>query len=128
MNRLKIFVFTIMMLAISVSSHSASTVQANVESFTRIDGEIRGYPYTLIRPDDWNGDLVLLVRGSAEWWFEIIGLILAEQVVAYATSGEDTGPGQMASFYRLCEVGFSAMTNERSLPNRIFDDLLTVLY
>ncbi len=102
MNKLKIFVFLILIMAVGLIPH-APPVQANSEPFTRIDGEIRGYPYTLFRPDDWNGDLVLLVHGSVPWWFEIFGPVLAEQGfgVGFATFGEDTGSGQMSSLKEM---------------------------
>jgi hypothetical protein len=37
--------------------------QANGGNFTRIDSEVQGYPYSLFKPEEWNGDLVLLVHG-----------------------------------------------------------------
>jgi hypothetical protein len=46
---------------------------------------------------------VLLVHGSVPWWFEIFGPLLADQGfgVGYATFGEDTGSGQMASLKEM---------------------------
>ena len=32
--------------------------------YTRVDGEIRGAFFILVRPDAWNGDLVVLLRGG----------------------------------------------------------------
>jgi hypothetical protein len=102
MNRLRFFVFLILILAVGLIP-LAAPAQADSEPFTRIDGEIRGYPYTLLRPDDWNGDLVLLVHGSVPWWFEIFGPLLAGQGygVGYATFGDDTGQGETAAFKEM---------------------------
>jgi hypothetical protein len=84
----------------------AGTALADGDGYIRIDGEIRGYPYTLLRPDDWNGDLVLLVHGSVPWWFEIFGPILADQGfgVGYATFSEETGAGQMSSYKEMLSL------------------------
>jgi hypothetical protein len=106
MIRKKIVIVMILILTSALLPLPGSTsmiAQANEGGFTRIDGEIRGYPYSLFRPDDWNGDLVLLVHGSAPWWFEIFGPIVAEQGfgVAYATFGEDTGHNQMSSLKEM---------------------------
>lgn len=32
--------------------------------YTRVDGDIRGASFILVRPDAWNGDLVVLLRGG----------------------------------------------------------------
>jgi pimeloyl-ACP methyl ester carboxylesterase len=85
--------------AFPVLARPAPSAAAGHEGLTRIDGTIRGYPYTLLRPDEWNGDLVLLMHGSAAWWFEIFGPILADlgYGVAWATFNDDTGTGQTAA-------------------------------
>jgi hypothetical protein len=106
MIRKKIVIVMILILTAALLPLPGSTsmiAQANEGGFTRIDGEIRGYPYSLFRPDDWNGDLVLLVHGSVPWWFEFFGPMLAELGfgVGYATFGEETGAGQMSSYREM---------------------------
>jgi pimeloyl-ACP methyl ester carboxylesterase len=43
---------------------SAQTTVTQGPGYTRVDGEIRGAFFILVRPDAWNGDLVVLLRGA----------------------------------------------------------------
>jgi pimeloyl-ACP methyl ester carboxylesterase len=99
MIRKKIVIVMILILTTALLPLPGSTsmiAQANEGGFTRIDGEIRGYPYSLFRPDDWNGDLVLLVHGSIPLWFEIFADVLVDQGfgVAFTTITEIPGPAE----------------------------------
>jgi hypothetical protein len=53
-----------------VPGNTTGVAIANEDNYIRIDGEIKGYPYSLFRPDAWNGDLVLLVHGAIPGTFE----------------------------------------------------------
>ena len=76
-----------------------STVQgtsfAQPPGSSRVDGEIAGAPYTLVKPDAWNGSLVLLVHGSIPGEFEAltIGLAASGFGVAFATLPAGLGDG-----------------------------------
>jgi hypothetical protein len=43
---------------------SAQTTVTHRPGYTRVDGEVRGAFFILVRPDAWNGDLVVLLRGG----------------------------------------------------------------
>jgi hypothetical protein len=73
MNKKKVLTYVlmvIMVITLLLPGETAMVAQANGGNYTRIDGEIQGYPYSLFKPDDWNGDLVLLVHGSIPGMFE----------------------------------------------------------
>lgn len=59
----------------------------DTDNFKRIDGEIRSAPFSLFRPSDWNGDLVLLVHGSLPEIFEGLahGLMTEGFGIGFAT-------------------------------------------
>jgi pimeloyl-ACP methyl ester carboxylesterase len=43
---------------------SAQTTVTGGPGYTRVDGEVRGGFFILVRPDGWNGDLVMLLGGA----------------------------------------------------------------
>lgn len=68
---------------------------ATAQGFARIDGSIAGAPYTIMRPDSWNGDLVLLVHGSITETFEALapGFVAQGFGVAFTALPEGLGDG-----------------------------------
>lgn len=50
----------------------AVEARASTHGATRIDGDIAGMAWSLMRPQNWNGDLVLLVHGSIPNDFEAL--------------------------------------------------------
>ena len=86
----------IVSLVIMVSSAIIPMLaHADVNDFTRFDDEVRGAPYSLFLPADWNGDLVLLVHGSIPGQFEALaqGLMAQGFGVAYSTLPPNVGEG-----------------------------------
>ena len=47
----------------SVQASSAGFEITDGDGFVQVDGKAFGAPFRLVRPDDWNGDLVLLLHG-----------------------------------------------------------------
>ena len=83
-------------VGILVGTSLGSALDAKADGHvTRIDGQIAGTPYSLFRPDNWNGDLVLLVHGSIPSEFEALAPGLAAQGfgVAFATLEPGLGEG-----------------------------------
>ena len=70
-------------------------VRAAGHGEARIDGEIAGTAYTLVRPEPWNGDLVLLVHGSIPAEFELLapGFTAQGYGVAFVTLTDNVGSG-----------------------------------
>lgn len=56
-------------LAISLVPLREAVAQPAIE---RIDGEIADVPYSILRPPQWNGDLVVLTHGSLAQLFELL--------------------------------------------------------
>lgn len=93
------------------------------DGFTRVEGEKAGALFQAIRPDDWNGDLVLLMHGlvldpkapvtlfdPVEWWIEPVleGLL-------------DGGFGVASSSYRVNGVA----VQEGAIDTRIAQAMFT---
>ncbi len=78
----------------------------------RIDGELVGAQYSLLRPDAWNGDLVVLVHGSLTDLFEGLapGFLAQGYGVAFATLPAEQGDGdalrRITRDTRLVEAAF----------------------
>jgi hypothetical protein len=132
MIKKKIVIVMVLLLASALLPLPGSTsmiAQANEGGFTRIDGEIRGYPYSLFRPNNWNGDLVLLVHGSLpefyDFHFEKLAPELAAQGfgVGFTSMGQETGSGEGAALKevtlntRLVQAQFTA---QFEAPNRTY--------
>jgi hypothetical protein len=68
---------------------------AGAQQAERIDGELQGTPYTLFKPEAWNGDLVVLVHGSLTDLFEALapGFYGQGYGVAFATLPDELGEG-----------------------------------
>jgi len=92
---------------------------------TRIDGEIAGTPYTLLQPDTWNGDLVLLVHGSIPNDFEALapGFTAQGYGVAFVTltnivgDGDDDAYREVTLATRKVQAKFTARFGQ---PNRTY--------
>jgi pimeloyl-ACP methyl ester carboxylesterase len=85
MNKRKLvilFVLIGLILVLPLAGNRSGIALADEAEYTRIDGEIRGYPYTLIRPDNWNGDLVLLVHGSIPEFYDFRFEVLAPELAS----------------------------------------------
>lgn len=97
MNRMTIRqIFLAGLAAVTLITMSClPTANASDQGTTRIDGEIAGAPYTLMRPDAWNGDLVLLVHGSIANVFEGLapGFVAQGYGVAFTTLPPGLGDG-----------------------------------
>lgn len=82
--------------------------------FTRVDGEIAGASFSLFGPENWNGDLVLLVHGSIPDQFEALapGLVAGGYGVAFAAlpagSGEGSALKDMTLATRRVESRFTS--------------------
>ena len=66
MNRLAqlaYVVFCCLLLAISPQQSQANPVVTEGDGYIQIDKEVFGAPLRIVRPDDWNGDLVVLLHG-----------------------------------------------------------------
>ena len=72
---------------------SGQAVYANGSPFTRVDGEIAGTPFSLLKPVEWNKDLVLLVHGSITQEFEELASQLVSEGFGVAFSTLRTGSG-----------------------------------
>ncbi|MGH7753812.1 MAG: hypothetical protein ACREN5_13445, partial [Gemmatimonadales bacterium] len=66
----------------------SSTIQG--DGFTRVEGEAAGALWAVVEPDDWNGDLVVLLHGSVDqkapisldplrhwWWNPMVDALVA---------------------------------------------------
>ncbi|HSM31575.1 MAG TPA: hypothetical protein VK854_12825 [Woeseiaceae bacterium] len=103
----------------SVDSHSAGHPE------TRIDGEIAGTAYTLLQPESWNGDLVLLVHGSIPVQFEALAPAFTAQGygVAFVTLTNSVGTNdgdanrQVTLATRKVQAQFTARFGR---PNRTY--------
>ena len=90
----------------------ASTHTAIADGSERIDGQLAGAEYTLLRPAAWNGDLVLLVHGSITGEFEALapGFTSQGYGVAFATLPDGLGDGdalpRITRDSRLVEAAF----------------------
>ena len=77
-------------LSIALGLLIAASLALNVDARaaehgeTRIDGDIAGTAYTLLRPEAWNGDLVLMVHGSIPAEFELLALLMASPGRVYS--------------------------------------------
>lgn len=91
----------------------------------RIDGEIAGTAYTLVRPEPWNGDLVLLVHGSIPAEFELLapGFTAQGYGVAFVTLTDSVGNGDGDAFRQVTlatkEVQ-AKFTSRFGRPNRTY--------
>lgn len=106
-----------------VGPHAATNVTVTQgDDFTRVEGEKAGALFAAIRPDDWNGKLVLLMHGYAQpetpivlfdpliWWHEPVADALVKR-----------GYGVAVSSYRV--NGFAI--NEGALDTRIARAMFT---
>jgi pimeloyl-ACP methyl ester carboxylesterase len=93
------------------------------EGFTRVEGERAGARFALIRPDDWNGDLVVLLHGRVppeaplslepplHWWFapvvdELVAQGFGVAFSSYRTNGHAVREGALDS--RIAQAMFTA--------------------
>lgn len=118
-------------LSIALALLLALTFVVNVDTRaanhgdTRIDGRIAGTDYTLIRPDAWNGDLVLLVHGSIPDQFEGLapGFTAQGYGVAFVTLTADVGNGD-GDAYRQVTLATKKVqakfTSRFGRPNRTY--------
>lgn len=67
MNRIRhtplIFVVLAVLLLLPQHPAEASVDITHGDGFTQVDGDFLGAKFRLVRPDDWNGDLVVLLHG-----------------------------------------------------------------
>lgn len=57
-------VILIVLLALALpQAATAELVITEGDGYTQVDGVVREAPFRLVRPDDWNGDLVVLLHG-----------------------------------------------------------------
>ena len=93
---------------------SGHAVYAGGNDFTRVDGEISGASFSLLRPRHWNGDLVLLVHGSIAEEFEELAseLVSGGFGVAFTAlppgSGEGSALKEITIATRVVESQFSS--------------------
>lgn len=66
---------------------NSSLQKTNETGYLRIDEAIRGVEYSMIRPENWNGDLVLLVHGSIPEVSEFLANALANMGFGVAGVG-----------------------------------------
>lgn len=102
MNRqggFSVFMAVVLVLVASID------VEASGHEVTRIDDEIAGTAFTLLRPESWNGDLVLLVHGSIPNDFEALapGLTAQGFGVAFVTLTSSVGNGD-GDAYRIVTI------------------------
>jgi pimeloyl-ACP methyl ester carboxylesterase len=104
--------FTISACLFALSSGHA--VYADGNDFTRVDGEISGASFSLFRPENWNGDLVLLVHGSIPEEFEALAseLVAGGFGVAFTAlppgSGEGSALKEITIATRMVEAQFTS--------------------
>jgi len=93
---------------------SGHAVYATGNDFTRADGEISGASFSLFRPENWNGDLVLLVHGSIPGEFEALAseLVAGGFGVAFTAlppgSGEGSALKDITIATRVVEAQFTS--------------------
>lgn len=113
----------VMIGMLHLSPDTVTIAHANGNDFTRVDGEVRGGSFSLFRPDDWNGDLVLLVHGDAPDLFEAVTPDLISQGfgVAFATQPPDLGVvaalKEITISTRIVQAKFAAHFGK---PNRTY--------
>jgi pimeloyl-ACP methyl ester carboxylesterase len=89
----------------------------------RVDGHVANAPFTLLMPEVWNGNLVLLVHGSIPEEFEALGqgLAAAGFGVAFATLRAGLGGGaalkEITIHTRIAQAQFSSHFGQ---PDRTF--------
>ena len=90
-NRLSALLLPVLLMFLA----SSLDARAAGHGVTRIDDDIAGTAYTLMRPDNWNGDLVLLVHGSIPNDFEALapGFTAQGYGVAFVTLAQSVGQG-----------------------------------
>ena len=118
-------------LSIALGLLIAASLALNVDARaaehgeTRIDGDIAGTAYTLLRPEAWNGDLVLMVHGSIPAEFELLapGFTAQGYGVAFVTLTDSVGDGdddayrQVTIATRKVQAQFTARFGQ---PNRTY--------
>lgn len=93
------------------------------DEIARVDGQVANAPFTLLMPEDWNGNLVLLVHGSIPEEFEALGQGLASAGfgVAFATLRAGLGDGaalkEITLHTRIVQAKF---TSHFGRPDRTF--------
>lgn len=94
-----------MALVLALTLVLSVDARASGHGLTRIDGEIAGHEYSLLRPESWNGDLVLLVHGSIPNDFEALapGLTAQGFGVAFVTLTASVGDGDEDA-YRIVTI------------------------
>jgi pimeloyl-ACP methyl ester carboxylesterase len=97
------------------------------DGFTRVEGEAAGALFAVIRPDDWNGDLVLLLHGSVpadapisldplfHWQFQPVADGLVERgfgvaFSSYRTNGEAVQVGTIDT--RTAQAAYTSVFGE----------------
>jgi predicted esterase len=119
----------VVMLVLLLTSVSATLpAQSSTGDFYRVNGEIRGHPYSLYLPDDWNGDLVLLVHGTLPDWVQYNFEALAPELVSlgYGVGYSLLAGGREAEGTALKEITINTrivqaqFTAEFGKPNRTY--------
>ena len=118
-------------LSIALALLLAVTLVTSVDSRaaghgeTRIDGEIAGTAYTLLQPEQWNGDLVLLVHGSIPSQFEGLapGFTAQGYGVAFVTLTDTVGNGDDDAYRQVTlatQKVQAKFTSRFGRPNRTY--------
>ena len=98
-NRASILVVLAAALTLAPRGDAGAAPQGAI----RIDGEMAGTEYVLVRPEAWNGDLVLLVHGSIPDDFEALapGLVAQGFAVAFVTLTPSVGDGDGDAYRKV---------------------------
>lgn len=121
----KISALAVLQMLLAVTLLQSVDARAVEHGETRIDGQIAGVAYTLLRPGSWNGDLVLLVHGSIPNDFEALapGLTAQGYGVAFVTLTANVGDGD-ADAYRQVTLSTpkvqAKFTAHFGRPNRTY--------
>lgn len=120
-DRLSIALAMLLALTLVMSVNARAAGHGEV----RIDGEIAGTAYTLVRPETWNGDLVLLVHGSIPDQFEGLapGFTAQGYGVAFVTLTADVGSGDGDAFRQVTlatKKVQAKFTSRFGRPNRTY--------
>jgi pimeloyl-ACP methyl ester carboxylesterase len=113
MKRLKLLSLSALCACIFVLSPQ-QVAYANGVPFTRVDGEIAGTSFSLLKPVEWNNDLVLLIHGSITQEFEELASQLVGEGfgVAFATlragSGDGSALKEITVATRVAEAQFTS--------------------
>lgn len=116
-------VCTIICLSVLIIPLPVRFAHSSDDGFTRIDGQKAGVDYSLLKPDNWNGDLVLLVHGSIPDVFEALtpGLVGEGFGVAFSELPPDLGEGSALKQITLSTRKIQALFGSSfGQPNQTF--------